>query len=126
MSDLERRLLETDFSAESRVRQSLRRRLLVGRGPVRPRLAFAFAAAFALCLAPFHGKIRGLIVGADHPPQLIGIGFASIPGSPFVTAAVTTVNQDGRRAVVWELDGRRIALESRPVTNADIFEVPAF
>ncbi|HAH06871.1 MAG TPA: hypothetical protein DCM05_10155 [Elusimicrobia bacterium] len=134
-----RRLAKADFSAQSRVRESLRARLLKEGAPAPwPPLRFAAAAA-CLALALGLGKVFWRQVPAAHaplpflPPRMEARAPA-VPETPFraiphkevfATAQAREVRQDGVRLVVWELEGGSISLETRRITLEDIFRTPS-
>lgn len=128
------RLKRTDFSAASRVRLSLRKRLLSG-GPVGPawtpvpaRLAFGAALLLAVLLVPQRERLRDFLAdsaayaGADDPLPVLSGTFGPTPGAdtrhPIVVAPVVV----GPRGLSMEADGLMIVLERRAVSIKDIFE----
>lgn len=129
------RLKRTDFSAASRVRLSLRRRLLSG-GPVGPswtpvpaaRLAFGAAMLLAVLLVPQRERLRGFLAasaahaGADEPLPVLSGTFGPTPGAdtrhPIVVSPVVV----GPRGLSMEAGGLLIVLERRPISIEDIFE----
>lgn len=135
-AELAKRLARTDFSADSRVRLSLRARLL-SRGSERPTPAFRYAAA--VCMA------AGLLVlgypltrprtapaarryarGENGLPVMPGrLLEAGGPGGALVQTAVASVAETaGRRSISWTLDGATYVLETRRTSLDEIFEKP--
>jgi len=135
--ELAERLARTDFSADSRVRASLRARLLAGRGAerpgrFRPAAALAFAAALVVFALPFLTK-EPAEPGPSFPrgeqglPVLPGRLSAAAAAAPpvFETAPARVVERaDGRRSLSWSVGGATYVFESRRATLDDIFQRP--
>jgi hypothetical protein len=141
--DIERltsRLAETDFSAESRIRASLRARLLE-----KQRLADAAPRSFPTRLAPL---VLALAVAlmlllplrtsaprkADFPRDELGLpilpgrlvaGGPSAEDLPIEIHRGRAVTKETGSAVIWELDGTTYILETRRISLNDIFEMRA-
>jgi hypothetical protein len=121
--ELARRLARADFAADSRARAGLRARLLA-RGPRRPaaRPALAAAALAVLLVAPLRVVLRRL--SAPAPRYARGEnGLPVLPGrfdADGADAGRVEETPDGRR-IVWDVDGERLALETRRVTIDELF-----
>ena len=134
LGPLERDLARADFSAESRVRASLRARLLRESPPLRrsvalrPRLALSLAALVLVLVLPFSmiwrgaGKLsypRGSL-GLPVLPGQFPAGGAGARPEIFETARGVVSGEGGRR-VSWELGGDTFVLESRRIALDEIF-----
>ena len=150
--DLERRLAATDFSADSRVRRSLRARLLDRRpAPRFAALPLAFAALAVILLLPllehhpdYFGELPGQPIKSAPPPlpparkAAFPRGAQGLPVLPGVLAERAgarehpievhrgrVVRGKAASSVVWEIDGTRYGLAARRITIDDILETRA-
>lgn len=135
----ERRLAAADFSADSRVRESLRARLLGKKAPSRapwaPRAVRVAVFAAALLAVLFPALRRTLRAGPEEAAYPRGPeGLPVLPGrfasgaSPAAAAPVFAsargrelLLKDGK-AVEWELEGASYRLETRRIEPEEIFE----
>jgi hypothetical protein len=139
----ERRLAAIDFSADSRVREELRARLLrraasSGRRPSSPAIrALVFAACLIAVLIPaLRRTLRdgsgSSSAGAAYPrgpeglPVLPGRFASSAPtdgaATPFEVVRARTVSVEGGKAVVWDFEDGSFRLETRRIAPEELFE----
>ncbi|MBI3507563.1 MAG: hypothetical protein HY059_22230 [Proteobacteria bacterium] len=147
--ELEQRLASIDFSGESRVRDSLRARLLAPgrdrRAEPAPvfiplRLGFALAALAVALLAPVRRDAlrlfgsEGLSRGPNGLPVLTGTLpvrhamrerslLMTLPAvHPMVTAQAEVVRTPRGSALRWRLPGAVVTLERRTTSLEELFE----
>lgn len=149
---LSRRLAKLDFSAESRVRESLRARLLAkkrsagfgARPPAARAAPLALALLALLLLLPHRAKLGAPARnGAGLPRDELGLPI--LPGrlpagasggeAPLIVVreidglielhAGRVVPTERGSAVLWEHDGESYVLETRRISTSDLFEKPA-
>lgn len=127
MSGLESRLSGADFSRESRVRAGLKARLLARRPRRLP--ALAAAAAVLALLAPAAWRELRPAPATLYPRGELGLPVlpGRLPGeSAAAEAVVRSVPgrvevSDGRRRVIWSLDGGTYVLETRRTSIEELF-----